>query len=121
MTINEAANYFEAPDIKQKMTILQEIGIGHLQLGQTGNTLSGGEAQRIKLAKEILINKKGKNLYLFDEPSSGLHYFDITNLIKIFEKLIMEGHSIIFIEHNSALIDIANHEINLNVINQHNV
>jgi len=87
MTINEAVDYFEDPQITKNLTLLKEIGIGHLKLGQSGNTLSGGEAQRIKLAKEVLDQKEGQHLYLLDEPSTGLHYIDLLKLIEIFENL----------------------------------
>lgn len=113
MTINEAIDFFEDVQIQKELKQLKAIGIGHLQLGQAGDTLSGGETQRLKLAKEILNNKGEKNLYLFDEPSTGLHYFDLLRLIDVFENMLKEGHTIIVIEHNETLINYANQIITL--------
>lgn len=89
-----------------------ELGLGHLKLGQAGNRLSGGEGQRLKLAK-AMHNPEGCNLYLFDEPGSGLHQRDLIRLMNIFEKLIASGHTVVFIEHNSFLINAAHQEIKL--------
>ena len=84
-----------------------------MSLNRSAKTLSGGEAQRIKLAKQLIENTGDENLYLFDEPSTGLHYFDILKLIKVFEKLVDNGHTVLFIEHNSTLLSIANEVITL--------
>jgi excinuclease ABC subunit A len=112
LTAAEISTLFENSKINERLQTLIDLGLGHLQLGQAGNTLSGGEAQRLKLA-QALINKKGQNLYLFDEPSSGLHQLDLLRLISVFEKLIEEGHSVIFIEHNPSLISSASELIQL--------
>ena len=87
--------------------------MGHVLLGQAGNTLSGGESQRLKLAKSMIGNQKGKTLYLFDEPSTGLHYFDILKLITVFQSLIERGNTVVFIEHNNTLIQSADQLITL--------
>tara|TARA_R110002050_G_scaffold141251_1_gene266285 strand:- start:39580 stop:44397 length:4818 start_codon:yes stop_codon:yes gene_type:complete len=96
-----------------QLNILKRVGVGHLLLGQAANTLSGGEAQRLKLAASMLINRKGPTLYLFDEPSTGLHYFDILSLIEVFQSLITKGDTVLFIEHNSTLISAADRVITL--------
>ena len=92
---------------------MKDVGVGHLQLGHSGNLLSGGEAQRLKLAKELMSNTKGTSLYLFDEPSTGLHYLDVLKLITLFNQLVKDGNTVLFIEHNSTLIESANSVIKL--------
>ncbi|MGK0364354.1 MAG: excinuclease ABC subunit A, partial [Saprospiraceae bacterium] len=99
--------------VVDKLNVLQRVGVGHLVLGQAGNTLSGGETQRLKLAKSMLDKRKGATLYLFDEPSTGLHYFDILRLIEVFQSLIESGDTVVFIEHNGTLINAANELIQL--------
>ena len=113
MTVTEAIAFFEGETIVGKLTILQDVGIGHVLLGQAGNTLSGGESQRLKLAKSMMQKRKGATLYLFDEPSMGLHYFDILRLIEVFRSLIGRGDSVIFIEHNKTLIGAADSVVRL--------
>ncbi len=113
MTINEAATFFTENEILHDLTILQSVGVGHIQLGQSGNTLSGGEGQRLKLAKTLMESEKGRGLYLFDEPSTGLHYFDVLKLIELFKEIVSNGNTIVFIEHNETLIDSANHVVSL--------
>ena len=113
LTINEALEFFESDEIIEGLNALKRVSVGHLRLGQPGNTLSGGEAQRLKLATALMQKRKGTTLYLFDEPSNGLHYLDIQNLTKVFQSIIEKGDTILFIEHNSALIDSANTEIRL--------
>lgn len=108
MTVNEALDFFKSQDLINDLRILTDVGIGHLQLGHSGNLLSGGEAQRLKLANAMMSKMKGKSLFLFDEPSTGLHYFDVLKLIKVFNLLVLEGNTVLFIEHNSTLIDCAN-------------
>ena len=113
LTVQEAIDFFESGAIVEKLNVLKYLGLGHLVLGQSGTTLSGGEGQRLKLATALLKNKKGKTLYLFDEPSTGLHYFDILKLINVFQSLINQGDTVVFIEHNSTLIESADQVITL--------
>jgi len=113
MTVQEAIEFFETGTIVESLDKLKRVGVGHLQLGQAGNTLSGGEAQRLKLATSLLKKRKGTTLYLFDEPSTGLHYFDILNLIEVFNSIVDRGDTILFIEHNSTLIESADEVITL--------
>jgi excinuclease ABC subunit A len=113
MTVQEAIEFFNTGVIVEHLEILKRVGVGHLLLGQSGNTLSGGEAQRLKLATSMLQKRKGATLYLFDEPSTGLHYFDILQLITVFESLIDRGDTVLFIEHNNTLIQSADQVITL--------
>lgn len=113
MTVQEAMVLFDSEAIVKNLEILKEVGVGHLLLGQAGNTLSGGEAQRLKLATSMMQKRKGATLYLFDEPSTGLHYFDILRLNKVFESLVDHGDTLLFIEHNSTLIESADQVITL--------
>lgn len=114
MTVQEAIAFFEGDKaIVEKLEILQQVGVGHLLLGQAGNTLSGGEAQRLKLATSMMLNRAGATLYLFDEPSTGLHYFDLLPLLAVFQSLVDHGDTVLFIEHNSTLIDAADRVIRL--------
>lgn len=113
MTVQEAIEFFESGAIVDSLKVLQQVGLGHLWLGQPGTTLSGGEAQRLKLASSMMTKQKGPTLYLFDEPSIGLHHVDIQRLIAVFESLIEEGNTILFIEHNSLLIQSADQLITL--------
>jgi len=115
MTVLDAIAFFESEPFVKSFEILEQVGIGHLQLGQSGNTLSEGEVQRLKLAKSMLstAHNKNKKLYLFDEPSTGLHYFDLIRLIEVFQKLVNDGHTVLFIEHNATLIESAHQVIRL--------
>ncbi|WP_020535891.1 ATP-binding cassette domain-containing protein [Lewinella cohaerens] len=113
MTVQEAIVFFDTGAIVENLKILKQVGVGHLRLGQSGNTLSGGEAQRLKLAKSLMQKRKGTRLYLFDEPSTGLHYFDILQLITVLQSIIDSGDTLLFIEHNSILIDAADRVITL--------
>ena len=112
MTVQEAIDFFESGVVVEQLNILKQVGVGHVILGQAGNTLSGGESQRLKLANSMLQKRKDKTLYLFDEPSTGLHYFDILQLIIVFQSLIERGGTILFIEHNSTLINSSDRVIN---------
>lgn len=114
MTVEEALEFFKEQDkIKHYLEVIKQIGLAYIQLGQSSNSLSGGEAQRIRLASE-LVKKQGKNqLFIFDEPSTGLHFSDLQNLIKVFEKLIEKGHTILLIEHNEDLIKNADRIIDI--------
>ncbi len=117
LTIDNAISFFEAsgqPKIKNKLQPLQDVGLGYVTLGQSSSTLSGGEAQRIKLATFLgKGNKKEKALFIFDEPTTGLHFHDIQKLLKSFNALIDNGHSIIVVEHNIELIKCADYIIDL--------
>lgn len=114
LTIDEAIPFFEGQYlITDKLKVLQEVGLGYLQLGQSATTLSGGEAQRIKLARELTHTLGAKTLYLLDEPSVGLHYHDIEMLLTTLNKLIDRGNSVILIEHNMHIIKEADYVIDL--------
>lgn len=117
MTIDESLDFFKAKNqakIVQKLQPLQDVGLGYVQLGQSSSTLSGGEAQRIKLASFLVKGAtKDKALFIFDEPTTGLHFHDIKKLLKSFDALIEKGHSIIVIEHNLDLIKCADYIIDL--------
>ena len=113
MTVQEAIVFFDTGALVDNLNILKQVGVGHLLLGQSGDTLSGGEAQRLKLATSMLQKRKGTTLYLFDEPSTGLHYFDILQLSTVFQSLVDRGDTVLFIEHNKTLIESANQVISL--------
>ncbi len=114
LTVDEAVTFFEDhPRIVRKLKVLQEVGLGYLQLGQPATTLSGGEAQRIKLAYHLARPAKGHTLYLFDEPTTGLHLDDIHTLLKAFDALVEKGHSVIIVEHNLEVIKYADWVIDL--------
>ena len=114
MTVAEAYVFFEnIPKIKSRLKTLYDVGLGYIKLGQSATTLSGGEAQRIKLASELNKKATGRTLYLLDEPSVGLHWYDLDKLIKIINKLADAGNTILIIEHNLDLIKIADHIIDL--------
>ncbi len=114
MTVEEAVEFFNhIPRIKQKIQTLNDVGLGYIKLGQPSTTLSGGEAQRIKLATELSKKATGKTLYILDEPTTGLHIADVHRLIDILQRLVDTGNSIIVIEHNLDLIKTADHIIDL--------
>lgn len=113
MTVQEAIDFFDDEAIVESLNILQRVGLGHVLLGQSGNTLSGGEAQRLKLAKAMLQQRKGTTLYLFDEPSTGLHYFDVLQLMTVFQSIVDGGDTLLFIEHNGVLIGGADRVVGL--------
>ncbi|NDD91827.1 excinuclease ABC subunit A, partial [bacterium] len=114
MPLSEAAVFFDAvPSIKAKMQVLNEVGLGYLQLGQSATTLSGGEAQRIKLAKELSRRSTGRTVYILDEPSTGLHFDDVKKLIRILQSLVDQGNTVLVIEHNLDIIKVADHLIDL--------
>ena len=113
-TVDEGLIFFQNHmRLNRILSTLSNIGLGYLKLGQPGNTLSGGEAQRLKLAKELSKKTKGNCLYILDEPTTGLHFKDIDILIKALFKLISDGHSIFIIEHNLEVIKMADHVIDL--------
>jgi excinuclease ABC subunit A len=105
MTIEDAAKFFEdIPYIYDKLSVLAEVGLGYIELGQSATTLSGGEAQRVKLAYELAKRGGGKALYILDEPTTGLHFEDIRRLLEVLDKLVERGNSILVIEHNLDVI-----------------
>ena len=108
MTINEAVEFFESyPKIHRKLKTVQEVGLGYLTLGQQSTTLSGGEAQRIKLATELARPETGNTLYILDEPTTGLHFEDIRVLLEVLQRLVERGNSVLVIEHNMDVIKVA--------------
>ncbi len=114
MTIEEATVFFQdIPWIHTRLKILDEVGLSYLTLGQSAKTLSGGEAQRIKLAKELARRDTGRTLYVLDEPTIGLHYEDVRKLLDVLNRLVRRGNSIIVIEHNLDVIKVADHVIDL--------
>ena len=114
MTVEQAVEYFSAhTSIREKLVALQEVGLGYIRLGQSATTLSGGEAQRIKLAKELSKRATGKTLYILDEPTTGLHSEDIRRLLVVLQKLVDSGNTMVVIEHNLDVIKQADHIIDI--------
>ncbi len=114
MTVEEAITYFEnQPKILRKIQTLGEVGLGYISLGQHATTLSGGEAQRVKLATELSKRDTGKTLYILDEPTTGLHFQDISHLLDVLQKLVDKGNTVLVIEHNMDVIKSADHIIDL--------
>lgn len=114
MTVEEAINFFEnIPKIRNKMQTIFDVGLGYIKLGQSATTLSGGEAQRVKLATELSKKSTGKTVYILDEPTTGLHTADVKKLIEVLNKLVDAGNSVIVIEHNLDVIKTADHIIDL--------
>ena len=114
MTVEEAVNFFEAvPKIRRKIETLYDVGLGYIKLGQPATTLSGGEAQRVKLATELSKLSTGKTVYILDEPTTGLHTADVHKLIEVLQKFVDKGNTVIVIEHNLDLIKTADHIIDL--------
>ncbi len=114
MTITEAVDFFQnIPNIFRKVRTLREVGLGYVTLGQQATTLSGGEAQRVKLAEELAKKDTGKTIYILDEPTTGLHFEDIGRLIDVLQKLVNKGNTIIIIEHNMDIIKIADYVIDM--------
>jgi excinuclease ABC subunit A len=114
MTINQAVEFFEShPKILQKIKTLQEVGLGYLTLGQSSTTISGGEAQRVKLATELAKRDTGKTMYILDEPTTGLHFEDIRVLLEVLNRLVNRGNTVVVIEHNLDVIKVADHLIDI--------
>lgn len=114
MTVDEAYVFFDAiPSIKNRLELLRKVGLGYIHLGQPATTLSGGEAQRIKLSKELSKRATGKTLYILDEPTTGLHFEDINKLLKVLHTLVEQGNSMIVIEHNLDVIKTADYIVDI--------
>jgi excinuclease ABC subunit A len=114
MTVEEALAVFsDLPAAASRLQVLSDVGLGYLQLGQPATTLSGGEAQRVKLAKELGRRSTGRTLYLLDEPTTGLHLADTGRLLTVLQRLVEAGNSVIFVEHNLELIKTADWIIDL--------
>ncbi len=114
MTVEEGAVFFKAvPSIRDKMQTLERVGLGYIHVGQQATTLSGGEAQRVKLAKELSKRATGRTLYILDEPTTGLHFADVEKLLEVLHALVEQGNTVVVIEHNLEVIKTADHIIDL--------
>src|SRR5947207_4288879 len=114
MTVEEAVEFFKnVPYLYRKIKVLEEVGLGYITLGQSAVTLSGGEAQRVKLSTELAKKDTGKTFYILDEPTTGLHFQDIKHLLDVLTKLVDRGNSVLVIEHNLDVIKVADHIIDL--------
>ena len=114
MTIDEATEFFDSiPKIKNKLQTIKDVGLGYIKLGQSSTTLSGGEAQRVKLATELSKRSTGKTIYILDEPTTGLHSADVHRLIEVLLRFVEEGNTVLVIEHNLDVIKTADHIIDL--------
>ncbi|MDR2413382.1 MAG: excinuclease ABC subunit UvrA [Odoribacteraceae bacterium] len=114
MTINMAVEFFEnIPSLQSRFKVLQEVGLGYLHLGQPCTTLSGGESQRVKLATELSKRDTGRTLYMLDEPTTGLHFEDVSALLDVLQKLVEKGNTVIIIEHNLDVVKVADHVIDM--------
>ncbi len=114
MTVEEAEAFFKAvPSIRDKMTALLRVGLGYIKVGQSATTLSGGEAQRVKLSKELAKRSTGRTLYILDEPTTGLHFEDVRKLLEVLHELVDQGNTVIVIEHNLDVVKTADHIIDI--------
>jgi excinuclease ABC subunit A len=114
MTVDDAVDFFNSiPYIYRKIKVLQEVGLGYITLGQSAVTLSGGEAQRVKLSTELGKRDTGKTFYILDEPTTGLHFQDIQHLLDVLNKLVDRGNTVLVIEHNLDMIKVADHIIDI--------
>lgn len=114
MTVEEACDFFSnIPSISRKMETLRDVGLGYIRLGQPSTELSGGEAQRIKLAAELSKRSTGKTIYILDEPTTGLHTYDVHKLLEVLDRLVEGGNTVVVIEHNLDVIKWADHVIDL--------
>ena len=114
MTVDEAADFFKAvPAVREKMEVLQRVGLGYIKVGQQATTLSGGEAQRVKLSKELSRRSTGRTIYILDEPTTGLHFHDVSKLLDVLHELVEQGNTVVVIEHNLEVIKTADWIIDL--------
>jgi excinuclease ABC subunit A len=114
MTVEDAEQFFKAvPSIREKMTALMRVGLGYIKVGQQATTLSGGEAQRVKLSKELSKRATGRTLYILDEPTTGLHFEDVRKLLEVLHELVDQGNTVLVIEHNLDVIKTADHIIDI--------
>jgi len=114
MSVTEASEFFKhIPAIYRKMKTLDSVGLGYITLGQQATTLSGGEAQRVKLSLELSKRDTGNTIYILDEPTTGLHFQDIRHLIGVLDKLVEKGNTVVIIEHNMDIIKVVDHIIDL--------
>ena len=114
MRVSEALSFFDnVPKIKNKLKVLEDVGLGYIKLGQSAPTLSGGEAERVKLAKELQKKASGKTLFVLDEPTTGLHTDDIKRLLAILQKIVDNKDTVLVIEHNLDVIKVADYIIDL--------
>ena len=114
MTVNEAMDFFVAhPNVRRPLSVLKEVGLDYLQLGQSANTLSGGESQRMKLARELTGSHQQRTLYIFDEPTTGLHFREVHLLLKVLNRLVEAGNSVLLVEHNLEIIKHSDYVIDL--------
>ncbi len=114
MTVEDGVEFFKAvPAIRQKLETLEEVGLGYIHIGQPATTLSGGEAQRVKLAKELSRRATGRTLYILDEPTTGLHFDDVKKLLDVLHTLVEQGNTVVMIEHNLEVIKTADYILDL--------
>ena len=114
MTVEEALSFFQnIPSIKRKLQTLFDVGLGYIRLGQPATTLSGGEAQRVKLASELQRKQTGKTFYILDEPTTGLHFEDVRQLLVVLQRLVESGNTVLVIEHNLDVIKSADYIIDM--------
>jgi excinuclease ABC subunit A len=114
MSVSEAIEFFaNIPSIRSKLQKLEEVGLGYITLGQSASTLSGGEAQRVKLSRELSKRTNGRTLYLLDEPTTGLHFHDIKKLLEVLNRLVDSGNTVVVIEHNLDVIKVSDWVIDL--------
>jgi excinuclease ABC subunit A len=114
MSVEQAVTFFEhIPLIRRKIITMQQVGLGYITLGQSSTTLSGGEAQRVKLATELSKRDTGKTFYILDEPTTGLHFDDIRLLLEVLQELVNRGNTVLVVEHNMDVIKVADHVIDL--------
>jgi excinuclease ABC subunit A len=114
LTFDEAAYFFKGvPRVRETFTTLKRVGLGYIHVGQQATTLSGGEAQRVKLAKELSKRATGRTLYILDEPTTGLHFHDVAKLLEVLHELVNQGNTVVVIEHNLEVIKTADWVIDL--------